>query len=70
MHRPCHQALRPPTGGCYCVVIVFLAAASCPAQAAVDCYDEDEELAGFAVMMEDNLAIPFETTVPGVTMTM
>lgn len=39
------------------------------AQATVDCYNEDEELAGFAVMIEDNLAMPLETTVFGVTMT-
>jgi hypothetical protein len=39
------------------------------AQATVDCYDEDEELAGFAVMIEDNLAVPFETTVLGLTVT-
>lgn len=32
-------------------------------------YNEDEELAGFAVMIEDNLAVPFETTVLGVTVT-
>jgi Calcium binding len=38
-------------------------------QATVDCYNEDEELAGFAVMIEDNLAVPFETTVLGVTVT-
>ena len=37
------------------------------AQATVDCYNEDEELAGFAAMIEDNLAVPFETTVLGVT---
>ena len=36
-------------------------------QATVDCYNDDEELAGFAVMLEDNLALPFETTVLGVT---
>ena len=39
------------------------------AQATVDCYNEDEELAGFAAMIEDNLAVPFETTVLGVTVT-
>jgi len=38
-------------------------------QATVDCYNEDEELAGFAVMIEDNLALPFGTTVLGVTVT-
>ena len=36
-------------------------------QATVDCYNDDEELAGFAVMLEDNLALPFETTALGVT---
>ena len=39
------------------------------AQATVDCYNEDEELAGFAAMIKDNLAVPFETTVLGVTVT-
>ena len=39
------------------------------AQATVDCYNEDEELAGFAATIEDNLAVPFETTVLGVTIT-
>lgn len=39
------------------------------AQATVDCYNEDEELAGLAVMLEDNLAVPFETTVLGVPVT-
>ena len=39
------------------------------AQATVDCYNEGEELAGFAVMIVDNLAVPFETTVLGVTVT-
>jgi hypothetical protein len=36
-------------------------------QATVDCYNEDEGLAGFAVMLEGNLALPFETAVLGVT---
>ena len=39
------------------------------AQATVDCYNEYEELAGLAVMLEDNLAVPFETTVLGVPVT-
>jgi hypothetical protein len=39
------------------------------AQATVDCYNEDEELAGFAVVIEDNLALPFETTVLRITVT-
>lgn len=38
-------------------------------EAIVDAYTEDEQLAGFAVMIEDNLAVPFETTVLGVTVT-
>ena len=38
-------------------------------EATVDAYGEDEELAGFAVMIGDNLAMPFETTVLGVTVT-
>jgi hypothetical protein len=38
-------------------------------QATVDAYGEGEELAGFAVMIEDNLAVPFETTVLGVAVT-
>lgn len=37
-------------------------------EAILDTYNnEEEELAGFAVMIEENLEIPFETTVLGVT---
>jgi len=36
-------------------------------QATIDAYGDDEQLDGFAVMIEDNLEMPFETTVPGVT---
>ena len=32
LRRPCQQAPRPPTGGCYCVAIASVAAASCPAR--------------------------------------
>jgi hypothetical protein len=39
------------------------------ARATVDCYNEDEELTGFATMIGDTLALPFETTVLGVTVT-
>jgi hypothetical protein len=39
------------------------------AEATVDCYSEDEELTGLATMIGDNLAVPFETTVLGVTVT-
>jgi len=38
-------------------------------EATVDCYNEDEELAGFAVVIEDNLALPFETTLLRITVT-
>ncbi|HEY3650733.1 MAG TPA: hypothetical protein VGL33_22405 [Streptosporangiaceae bacterium] len=38
-------------------------------EATVDAYGDDEQLAGFAVMIEDNLEVPFETTVLGVTVT-
>jgi hypothetical protein len=36
-------------------------------EATVDCYNEHEELGGFAVTIGDILAMPFETTVLGVT---
>ena len=32
-------------------------------QAIVDAYNDEEQLGGFAVMIEDNLETPFETTV-------
>ncbi|MBG0828225.1 hypothetical protein HS041_10640 [Planomonospora sp. ID67723] len=38
-------------------------------QATVDAYDDDEWLSGFHVMIEDNLAMPFRTTVLGVEVT-
>lgn len=38
-------------------------------QATVDCYNEDEELTGLATMIGDNVAVLFETTVLGVTVT-
>jgi hypothetical protein len=38
-------------------------------EATVDCYGEDEQLDGFANMLENDLAVPFETTVLGVTVT-
>ena len=38
-------------------------------EATVDAYGDDEQLDGFAVMIEDNLEVPFETTVLGVTVT-
>jgi hypothetical protein len=38
-------------------------------EATVDAYGDDEQLDGFAVMIEDNLEVPFETTVLGVAVT-
>ncbi|MFB9836693.1 hypothetical protein [Actinoallomurus acaciae] len=38
-------------------------------QAIVDAYGEDEQLSAFHVMIEDNLAVPFQTTVLGVEVT-
>ena len=38
-------------------------------EATVDAYGDEEQLSGFAVMIEDDLAVPFETTVLGVTVT-
>ena len=37
--------------------------------ATVDAYNDKEQLGGFAVMIEDNLEMPFETTVLGVMVT-
>jgi hypothetical protein len=38
-------------------------------EATVDCYNEEEQVTGFFVMIADNLAIPFEATVLGVAVT-
>lgn len=35
-------------------------------EATVDCYDESEQVAGLYTMIEENLAVPFETEVLGV----
>jgi hypothetical protein len=35
-------------------------------QAVVDAYGDDEQMTGFYTMIEDNLALPFTTTVLGV----
>ena len=37
--------------------------------AIVDCYNESEQVTGLYTMIEDNLALPFETTVLGVPVT-
>jgi hypothetical protein len=36
------------------------------AEAVVDCYDEHEQLSDLFVMIQDNLAVPFDTEVLGV----
>jgi hypothetical protein len=36
-------------------------------EATVDCYNEAEQLSGLYTMIDDNLAVPFETQVLGVT---
>jgi hypothetical protein len=38
-------------------------------EATIDCYDEEEQLTGLATMVEDNLEVPFKTTVFGVEVT-
>jgi hypothetical protein len=38
-------------------------------EATVDAYGDDEQLGGFAGMIENDLEVPFETTVLGVTVT-
>ena len=38
-------------------------------EAIIDAHDEEEQLMGFAVMIEDNLEVPFQTTVLGVKVT-
>jgi hypothetical protein len=38
-------------------------------QATVDCYDEDEQVTGLFTMIEDNLGLPFQTSVLGVGVT-
>jgi hypothetical protein len=34
-------------------------------EATVDCYNEDEQVTGLFTMIEENLALPFQTTVLG-----
>jgi hypothetical protein len=38
-------------------------------EAIVDCYNESEQIAGLYTMIEDNLALPFETMILGVPVT-
>lgn len=38
-------------------------------EAIIDCHDEEEALTGFASMVENNLEVPFDTTVLGVKVT-
>ena len=39
------------------------------AEATIDCYNEDEEVTGFLTMIHDNLAVPFQTQILGVEVT-
>jgi hypothetical protein len=39
------------------------------AEATVDCYNESDCVTGFYTMLEDNLAVPFQTAVLGVDVT-
>lgn len=39
------------------------------AEATVDCYDDSECVTGFYTMLDDNLAVPFQTVVLGVDVT-
>ena len=39
------------------------------AEATVDCYDEDEQVLGLYSVMTDELAVPFQTIVLGVAVT-
>ncbi len=38
-------------------------------EATVDCYNESEEVTGIFTMMEQNLAVPFVTKLPGIEVT-
>ena len=38
-------------------------------QATVDAYNESEQIAGWFTMIDENLAVPFETTVLGIPVT-
>lgn len=38
-------------------------------QATVDCYNEEEQVTGLFTMLEEHLALPFETSVLGMTVT-
>lgn len=38
-------------------------------EATVDCYNEAEQVTGLFTMLEDHLALPFETSVLGMTVT-
>jgi hypothetical protein len=38
-------------------------------EATVDCYNESEEVTGLFTMLEENLAVPFSTTMLGVEVT-
>jgi len=39
------------------------------AEATIDCHDEEEQLTGLATMVENNLEVPFTTTILGLAVT-
>lgn len=65
-------AAKPETGLGYAAVVSQLSRAELDelvAEAVVDAYNDDEQLTGLYTMIEDNLAMPFDTTVLGVEVT-
>jgi len=38
-------------------------------EATIDCHDESEQMTGWFTMLDENLVVPFETTVLGVPVT-
>ena len=54
--RPRKRAVRPDTAHLDELI----------AEATVDCYNESEEITGILTMLEENLAVPFATTLLGV----
>lgn len=59
--RPTRSPRRPPSTG-----ISRTRLAAMVEDATVDAHDESEQVTGLLTMIEENLALPFETTVLGV----
>jgi hypothetical protein len=62
----------PPVGGRYAPAMSRDSVTELDAliaEATVDCYDEDEQVLGLYSVMVDELAVPFQTTVLGVAVT-